>query len=198
MRMCTIWINVKTSTRDYSSSLIRLKLIFMAVLEWALTLVSVPTKMARCHSDIKGRRPDVALTCLQFFIILLSNRHGTGLSQQPLHGPFYNQWASSLFHGFCSFAVIWLPPASSSSGSLSFNTMDGWRRRLVNLLSMEGSQFLSLYASSSSSPKLILLAGNSPTAKFETLFWASACVKKSAYIEACFCVFLCVKAPVRV
>ena len=46
------------------------------------TLVPVPTKTARCQSDINVRRPfDVPVAFLRLF----SNQNGTGPSREPLH-----------------------------------------------------------------------------------------------------------------
>ena len=47
---------------------------------------SVPTKAARSHSDIKGKRPfDVPAVIYSFGF----ESHGMGLSREPLHGFTY-------------------------------------------------------------------------------------------------------------
>ena len=61
----------------------------MRVRVWSIwidaTLVPVPTKTSRCHSDIKGRRPfDVPAV----FYLFGFDCHGMGPSREPLHRLF--------------------------------------------------------------------------------------------------------------
>ena len=71
-----------------------------------MTLVPVPTKTARCHSDIKGRRPfDVPAS---IFVLIFCN--GMWLTQEP---PRRFQTTCFQISGFARFSQSELLPTIS-------------------------------------------------------------------------------------
>ena len=73
-----------------------------------MTLVPVPTKTARCHSDIKGRRPfDVPANNVFSFSVL-----GRGSTQEPPCRPFedfnfLHCWRNLDFFGYLQLVLLY-------------------------------------------------------------------------------------------
>ena len=70
-----------------------------------VTLVPVPTKTARSHNDIKGRRPfDVPAV---FYPFVFFDRHGKGPSREPQPQRFYVYTVASIWYSLYMYLNIY-------------------------------------------------------------------------------------------
>ena len=85
-----------------------------------VTLVPVLTNTARCHSDIKGRRP---FHVPAVFYPFCFDRHGMGPSREPLHRFFHFCMVSAICSSYCGRHGILNPLAVAKALALAMVTL---------------------------------------------------------------------------